>query len=311
MISVTIASQKDPSRTLRLKTPVMNAAGCFDAHDFSHFIDLNALGAYVTKSITKEPWGGSEPPRINEVTNGMVHSIGLHNKGIELFTKTSLAFVKQFDLPVVVSIAGKEISEYVDMAKILDQTAGVHAIEINISCTDTSARNEEFGKNAARTHEVVSRIREATSLPLVTKLSPNVSDIVEIAKAAQEGGTDALCLINAVHAMSIDIKTRKPVLGNTTGCLSGPAIKPIALYSVWQVSHQVDLPIIGVGGISNAHDALEFFIAGASAIQVGTMNFINPKVMIEIIEGLEDYFRKNNIRELGKIRLTEEIAVNK
>lgn len=309
MISVTITSKKDPSRVLCLKTPVMNAAGCFGAHDFSDFLDLNALGAYVTKSITKEPWNGSEPPRIVEVTHGIVHSIGLHNKGIDLFTKTSLAFVKNFDLPVIVSIAGKTVSEYVEIAKILDQTQGIHAIEINVSCASAGDGSMEFGKNAGKTREVVQSVREATSLPLITKLSPNVTDIVEIAKAAQEAGTDALCLINAVHAMAIDLKERKPVLGNITGGLSGPAIKPIALHMVWQVSHQVDIPVIGVGGITNTEDALEFFIAGASAIQVGAANFINPRVMIEIIEGLEEYFRENNIQELKEVRLGEELVL--
>lgn len=309
MISVTITSQKDPSRALRLKTPVMNAAGCFDAHDFSHFIDLNALGAYVTKSITKDPWNGNEPPRIVEVASGMVHSIGLHNKGIDLFTKISLAFVKQFDLPVIVSIAGNTVSEYVEISKILDQTPGVSAIEINVSCASESNGNKEFGKSAEQTHEVVKNVRGATTLPLITKLSPNVTDIVEIAKAAQEAGADALCLINAAHAMSIDVKTRKPILGNITGCLSGPAIKPIALHLVWQVSHNIDIPVIGVGGITNIQDALEFFIAGASAIQVGAANFVNPKVMIEIIEGLEEYCRENSIQELKKIRFAEELVL--
>lgn len=309
MISVIITSQKDPSRVLRLKTPVMNAAGCFDAHDFSHFIDLNALGAYVTKSITRNPWNGNEPPRIVEVANGLVHSIGLQNKGIDLFTKTSLAFMKQFDLPVIVSIAGNTISEYVEIAKILDQNSGVSAIEINISCANTDNESKEFGKSAEQTREVVKNIREATTLPLITKLGPNVTDIVEIAKAAQKAGTDALCLINAVSAMSIDVKTKKPAFGNIEGCLSGPAIKPIALHLIWQVSHNVDIPVIGVGGIMNIHDALEFFIAGASAIQVGTANFVNPKVMIEIIEGLEEYLRENNIQELKEVRFAEELAL--
>lgn len=300
MSAVIITSKKDPQRILKLKNPVMNAAGCFSARDYSAFLDLNKLGAYVSKSITLESWPGNEPPRIREVDNGMINCIGLENKGLNIFLKTTLAFLKNFNLPFIVSIAGQTMEEYVELAKVLDKTSGVHAIEINISSPNLDMKGMEFGKDAQKTFEAVTRLRAATGLPLVTKLSPNVTDIVEIAQAAQNAGSDALCLINTVNAMAIDLKNKKPYLKSAIGGLSGPTIKPIALAMVWQVSRAVKIPVIGVGGIMNTNDGLEFLIAGASAIQVGTANFNNPRVMIEIIDGLEEYFKENRIEIFKK-----------
>lgn len=297
MSAVIITSKKDRQRMLKLKNPVMNAAGCFSARDYSAFLDLNRLGAYVSKSITLEPWPGNEPPRIREVNNGMINCIGLENKGLDIFLKTTLAFLKNFDLPFIVNIAGKTVEEYVKLAETLDKQPGVHALEINISCSNLDAHGIEFGKDAKKTFEVITRLRAATCLPLITKLSPNVTNIVEIAQASEKAGSDALCLINTVDAMAIDLKTKKSYLGNVIGGLSGPTIKPIALAMVWQVSRAVKIPIIGVGGIMNTDDALEFLVAGASAIQVGTANFSNPKIMIKIIDGLEKYFKENNIQK--------------
>lgn len=284
----------------------MNAAGCFSARDYGAFFDLNKLGAYVSKSITLKPWPGNEPPRIREIGNGMVNSIGLQNKGLDIFIKTTLTFIKNFDLPLIVSIAGQTMEEYVELAKILDKTSGVHAIEINISCPNLNMKGMEFGKDAKKTFEVVKSLREATGLPLITKLSPNVTDITAIAKAAEKAGSDALSLINTISATAIDVKNKKTYLGQSIGGLSGPAIKPIALAMVWQVSRAVEIPVIGVGGIMNTNDVLEFLIAGASAIQVGTANFNNPKVMVEIVDGLEEYFKENNIQELKKELVSSE-----
>lgn len=300
MLQLTITSQKDSSRTLVLKNPVMNAAGCFSVSDFSPYIDANILGAFVTKSITLKPREGSAPVRLFETRGGMLNSIGTENKGIDVFLKTSFLFLKNFDLPVIVSIAGETLGEYVELAKILDGNENVKALELNISCPNMEGEGIEFGKDANKTAELVRQVRSATSLPLITKLTPNVSDIAAIAVAAQDAGSDALCLINTPHGMAIDLKNKRPVLGNIHGGLSGPAIKPIALDMVWRVSHAVKVPVIGVGGIMNTEDALEFFVAGASAVQVGTANFVNPKVMEEIVNGINEYFEANGIKNFNE-----------
>lgn len=278
----------------------MNAAGCFSVSDFSPYINSNVLGAFVTKSITIKPREGNAPVRLFETRGGMLNSIGTENKGIDVFLKTSFLFLKNFDLPVIVSIAGETLGEYVELAKILDGNENVKALELNISCPNMEGEGVEFGKDASKTAELVRQVRSATSLPLITKLTPNVSDIAAIAVAAQDAGSDALCLINTPYGMAIDLKNKRPVLGNIHGGLSGPAIKPIALDMVWRVSHSVKVPVIGVGGIMNTEDALEFFVAGASAVQVGTANFVNPKVMEEIVNGINEYFEANGIKNFNE-----------
>lgn len=287
----------------------MNAAGCFSAMDSSPFMDVNKLGAYVTKSMSLEPWSGNKPPRIAETAAGIVDSIGLENKGIDLFSKTSLNFLKKFDFPVIVSIVGKTIEEYKKIAEILESTEGVKGIEVNVSCPNLSNNGIEFGKDPHSAFNLIEAIRQSTTLPLIAKLSPNVSDIAAISKAVESAGADAVSLINSVNAMVVDLKNRKPLLGSETGGLSGPAIKPIALYMVWQVSRAVKIPVIGMGGIMNMEDALEFFIAGASAIQVGAANFKNPRVMEEIIDGLEKYFSENKDLPLLDKEKLEKVGI--
>lgn len=308
-LSLQIQSRRDSAKKLELKNPVMNAAGCFSAMDSSPFTDVNKLGAYITKSMSLEPWSGNKSPRIAETVAGMVDSIGLENKGIDLFSKTSLNFLKKFDFPVIVSIVGKTIEEYEKIAEILESTEGVQGIEVNVSCPNLSNDRIEFGKDPQSAFSLIEAIRQATTLPLIVKLSPNVSDIAVIAKAVELAGADAVSLINSVNAMVVDLKNRKPLLGSETGGLSGPAIKPIALYMVWQASRAVKIPVIGMGGIMNMEDALEFFIAGASAVQVGAANFKNPRVMEEIIDGLEKYFSENRDLPLLDKEKLEKVGI--
>lgn len=302
---ITIYSQKDSSRGLVMKNPVMNAAGCFDASDYVSFVDLNSLGAYVSKSITLKAREGNSTPRIIETHGGMLNSIGLQNKGLDLFIKASLPFFKKFDLPVIVSIAGDSVDEYEEMASVLDKTDGVSALEVNISCPHVDGGGVEFGRDPKKAAEVVRGVRAKTTLPLIVKLTPNVTDIAEIARTVEKAGADAVSLINTVSAMAIDLKTQQPFLGSHFGGLSGPAIKPIALGMVWKVSRSVKVPVIGVGGIMETKDALEFLAAGALAIQVGTANFVNPRAMIEIIEGLEEYYKN---QQGVKIKEKQEIV---
>lgn len=297
-LSIQIKSRTDSSKKIILKNPVMNAAGCFDAIDYLPYVDVNNLGAFVTKSITLEPCEGNEPPRVAETANGMINSIGAQNKGIDLFIKTSLPFFKKKNVAVIVNIVGQTIEEYKKLAEILNATEGVGAIELNISRPNVKKGGIEFGRDPSSVTEITKRVRAVTKIPLIVKISPNVSDVVEIAKAAEAAGADAVSLINTVNAMAINLKEKKPALGNGYGGLSGPAIKPIALNMVWQVSRAVGVPVIGVGGIANTNDALEFFVAGASAIQVGTANFVDPKIMPKIIKGIEEYFEKNGISEV-------------
>jgi len=287
---------------LNLKNPVMVSSGTFGyAEEFKNFIDLKKLGAIVTKTITIKPRHGNLPPRTCETPCGMLNSIGLENPGIDKFIKEKLPFLKKLAVPIIVSIASEESpSEFNILVNQLDKINEVSAIELNISCPNLH-KNKLVSQDAADTFELVSAVRKLTQKCLITKLSPNVASISEIASAAQEAGSDAVALINTLGGMSIDVNKRIPKLGSWVGGLSGPAIRPVAIKMVWEVHNKIRIPIIGMGGIMDTESALEFFLAGATAVSVGTANFVNPKASIEIILGLKQYMADHKIQSLNNI----------
>jgi len=287
---------------LDLKNPVMVASGTFGyAEEFEDLIALRKLGAIVTKTITVKGRQGNLPPRTCETPAGMLNSIGLENPGINKFIQEKLPFLKKLDIPVIVSIAAEETpDEFAILVKRLDQIPEVSAIELNISCPNLE-KDKLISQDAKATLELVSAVRKLTSKCLITKLSPNVTSIVEIALAAQSAGTDALALINTLGGMSIDVNKRIPKLGAWVGGLSGPAIRPVALKMVWEAYNKIKIPIIGMGGIMDTQSALEFFIAGATAISVGTANFIDPQASLGIISGLQQYMLDNNMQNLSQL----------
>jgi len=294
---------------LKLKNPVMVASGTFGyAEEFQDFLDLKKLGAIVTKTITLKPRQGNPAPRTCETPAGMLNSIGLENPGLEKFITEKLPILKKIGVPVIISIASeKDPGEFVALTKRLDKIKEISAIELNISCPNIknsqlpTSNFQLISQDPKATYDLVKQVRKATRKTLITKLSPNVTDITEIAKAAESAGSDAISLVNTFSAMSIDVNTRKPRIAMITAGLSGPAIRPIAVRMVWEVYQKVKVPIIGMGGIIDTSSALEFFIAGASAISVGTANFINPKVSVEIIEGIKKYLAKNKIRDIKEL----------
>jgi len=288
--------------SLKLKNPVMTASGTFGyGEEYSEFLDINMLGAVVVKGISLKPMEGNPPPRICETPCGMLNAIGLQNIGLKRFLKEKLPYLRQFDTKIIVNILGNTIQEYVRLTKELDD-AGIDAIELNVSCPNVKKGGIIFGTDKKALSRLVSKVKQvAGKSVLITKLSPNVSDITEFAIAAEESGSDALSLINTLRGMAIDIETRRPKLANITGGLSGPAIKPIALRMVWEASQSVSIPVIGIGGIINAQDAIEFMLAGATAIQVGTANFINPMATTEIIHGIRSYSEGKNIDNIRDI----------
>lgn len=287
---------------LTLKNPVMVASGTFGyGEEYSEFFDLNLLGAIVVKGLSLMPKKGNPTPRIVETPSGMLNSIGLQNIGIETFIKEKLPFLKRFSTPIIVNFFGDSIDEYVETAERLSDVEGIHALEMNISCPNKEKGWIVFGTDPQSMEQVVTAVRKVTNIPLIVKLSPNVTDITLMAKVAETSGADAISLINTITAMAIDIKKRIPVLANVVGGLSGPAIRPIAVRMVWEVRKAVKIPVIGMGGIMNANDALEFLIAGATAVAVGTANFINPLATIEIIEGIRDYLVDEGIDNINDI----------
>lgn len=292
---------------IKIKNPVMVASGTFGyGEEAAKYIDLDKLGAIITKTITLKEREGNPPPRVIETASGMLNSIGLQNKGVEDFIKNRLPFLKQFKTPVIANIAGESANDYAELAKILNKQPQVKGIEINISCPNVSEGGMFFCFDPKATAALVKAVRKETSLPLIVKLSPNIADITLIAKEAENAGADAVSLINTLWGMAIDVETRRSKLGMPTGGLSGPAIKPVALRMVWQVSQAVKIPIIGVGGISTGEDAIEFFLAGASAIQVGTANFVDTQAPVRIVEEIKKYLAKNNIKDykelIGKLK---------
>lgn len=292
---------------IKMKNPVIAASGTFGyGEEAGAFINLDKLGAIVTKTITLEPRDGNPPPRVAETPSGMLNSIGLQNKGIKDFIENRLPFLSKFKTPVIANIAGDTAKEYVELARLLNKEPGVKGLELNISCPNVKKGGIHFGVDPNSSADLVKSVRRSTSLPVFVKLTPNVTDIAVIAKAAENAGADAVSLINTLLGMSIDIESRKSRLGTPTGGLSGPAIKPIAVRMVWEVAQAVKIPILGIGGIMTGEDAIEFFLAGASAVQIGTANFVDTQAPIRIIEEIENYLSKHNIehyRELLPCRL--------
>ncbi|MBI3752770.1 MAG: dihydroorotate dehydrogenase [Deltaproteobacteria bacterium] len=287
---------------IQLKNSVMTASGTFGyGEEYAPYMNLNRLGAVVVKGLSLKPRQGNPPPRIVETAAGMLNSIGLQNVGVEAFIEKKLPFLRKFDTKVIVNFFGDSIDDYCEVAKVLDTTDGIAGLEMNISCPNKQAGWLEFGTNPDLTFRVVSAVRRFTKLPLIVKLSPNVMDITVIAKAAADAGADALSLINTLSGMAVDAYTRRPKLGNIIGGLSGPAIKPVALKMVWQAFKTVKLPLIGIGGIMTAEDAIEFMIVGASAIQIGTANFVDPQVSVKIADGIEEYCQKNKIAAVKEL----------
>ncbi len=287
---------------LKLKNPVITASGTFGyGLEFSSILDLSRLGGIVVKGISLEPMEGNPPPRIVETPCGMINSIGLANIGVERFLKEILPELNAFDTCIIVNIYGHSIKEYQELALRLKGVDGIDALEVNISCPNVEEGGMAFGVSPDSAFRVTEAVVKNTDKMVIVKLSPNVSDIREIGKAVEDAGADALSLINTLTAMSIDIETRRPRLSNIWGGLSGPAIRPIAVYMVYKVTDAVKIPVIGIGGIMNERDALEFLIAGASAIQVGTANFVDPLASIKIIDGLRDYCIKKGIRDIKSL----------
>ncbi len=293
---------------LILKNPVMVASGTFGyAEEYEGLINLKRLGAIVTKTITLKPRTGNPPPRICETYQGMLNAIGLQNEGIENFLNKKPPYLRKLKTPIIVSISGDSIEEFKELARRLDKASGVDGIELNLSCPniEVGSWKLEAGRLIAQdkdaTYKVVKIVRKYTDKTIITKLTPNVTDIVEIAQAASKAGTDGVSLINTFLGMAIDINTRRPRLGNITGGLSGPCIKPIALRMVWEVAENIDKPVIGMGGIFSAEDAIEFFIAGATCVAVGTANFVEPDISEKIIDGIENYLRRNKLKNIKEI----------
>jgi dihydroorotate dehydrogenase (NAD+) catalytic subunit len=287
---------------LKLNNPVLVSSGTFGCgEEFKDLIDLSKLGAIITKTVTLAPVRGNPMPRTIEAPCGLLNSIGLENQGIDDFLKHKIPFLAKLKTAVIVSITGELSQDFERLTGILDKQSAVDGIELNISCPNIRGKTKLIAQDSKATYRAVRAARKNTKKTLITKLSPNVTDIVEIAKAAQKAGADALSLINTVYGMSIDLNKRKPHLASRFGGLSGPAIKPIALYMVYQVAKAVRLPIIGMGGIMTAQDALEFILTGAAAIAVGTANFINPKASIEIIQGIKQYLVKHKIKDIRSL----------
>jgi dihydroorotate dehydrogenase (NAD+) catalytic subunit len=287
---------------LKLKNPLMTAAGTFGyGTELIEWLDIQKLGAIVTKSITLEPREGNSQPRLAETAAGLLNSIGLQNIGVEALIKEKALLWAGWQVPVIVSLAGEFLDDYFKLASRLDKVPGVSGIEVNISCPNLGNRGIEFALNPESAAEVTRAVGEATSLPLIVKLSPNVTDIVGIATAVAEAGAQAVVLINTLRGMAIDIAQRKPFLGDISGGLSGPAIKPVALYMVYQTAKVLKIPVIGCGGITTAADALEFLMAGASAVQIGTANFFNPSSFVEILSGIEQFMEREGFKEIGEI----------
>lgn len=286
---------------VELKNPVMTASGTFGSGaEYSEFVDLNQLGAVVTKGVANVPWPGNPTPRIAEVYGGMLNAIGLQNPGMEVFCKRDLPFLKQFDTKVIVNVCGKSTQDYCEVVERLSDEP-VDLLEINISCPNVKEGGIAFGQDPKAVEAITREIKKYAKQPVIMKLSPNVTDITEMARAAESGGADVLSLINTLTGMKIDINRRTFALANKTGGMSGPAVKPIAVRMVYQVAHAVQLPIIGMGGISNAEDALEFLMAGATAVSIGTANFVNLYATVETVHGIEEYMRKNNVSDIHEL----------
>ena len=287
---------------MKLKNPLMTASGTFGyGAEYAAFTDLNSLGALIVKGLSLKPRSGNPPPRIMETAAGMLNAIGLENVGVEAFIAEKLPFLRDFDVPVIANIFGETVEEYQQVAELLNGARGVCALELNISCPNVKKGGVAFGADPVLAAEVTAKVKAVSSLPLIVKLTPNVTDIALMAQSVEAAGADVLSLINTITGMSVDAERRIPHLKNVTGGLSGPAIKPIALRMVWQVVQKVSIPVIGIGGIATASDVLEFLIVGARAVQIGTANFVNPGAMTDILAGLESYLVRHNVAEIGDL----------
>ena len=287
---------------LALRSPVMTASGTFaSGREYADFLDLSRLGAVVTKGVSLEPWEGNDPPRIAETASGMLNSIGLQNPGVEAFCAKDLAWLATQDVPVIVNVSGHSVREYAAVVERLEREAGVVAYEINISCPNVDEGGMTFGTGCAPAAEVTRAVRSVTARPMIVKLTPNVTDVTEIARAVVDAGADAVSLINTLLGMAIDAETFRPRLARVVGGLSGPAIKPVALRMVWQVSKAVDVPIIGMGGIMDATDAVEFMLAGAAAVAVGTANFVDPTACVRVADGLAEFCRERGVERVSEL----------
>jgi len=287
---------------IEMKNPVITASGTFGSgREFADFIDLNILGAVTVKGVSAMPWKGNNSPRIAETNGGMLNSIGLQNNGVDFFLKYDMPYLRNYNTKIIVNICGHTIKDYCTVAEKL-ASSDIDLLELNISCPNLIAGGMEFGTNPTLVQKIICEVKKHSKQPLIVKLSPNVTDIVEIAKIAENSGADALSLINTLQGMKIDIYSRKPILANKIGGYSGPGIKPVAVRMVYQVCKAVHIPVIGMGGISNAEDAIEFIMAGAEAIAIGTANFNNPLVTCETIDGIKNFMRTNHISDISQIR---------
>jgi dihydroorotate dehydrogenase (NAD+) catalytic subunit len=287
---------------IKLKNPVIVSSGTFGfGEEFEDFYNLNHLGAIISKGISLKPMVGNPPPRIFETEGGMINSIGLQNPGFQEFIKNKLPYYRDLKTHLIINFFGNTQNEYIELAGRFDSIPGISGLEMNISCPNIKKGGIVFGTDPQMAYRLVQAVRKATQIPLIVKLSPNVTDIALMAKSVEEGGADAVSLVNTFRAMAVNIHTRKPELGNIIGGLSGPAIKPIALRMVWEVSQAVKIPVIGMGGIMKAEDAIEFILVGASAIQIGTANLINPRTGIEVLHGIKKYFIQNKINRIQKL----------
>ena len=286
---------------VEFKNPVMTASGTFGSGmEYGEFVDLNRLGAVVTKGVANVPWPGNPTPRVAETYGGMLNAIGLQNPGIDVFMERDIPFLKQYDTKIIVNVCGKSVEDYCEVVeKLGDQP--VDMLEINVSCPNVKEGAIAFGQKADALYNITKEIKKYAKQPVIMKLSPNVTDITEMAKAAEAAGADALSLINTITGMKIDVHRRKFAIANKTGGLSGPAIKPVAVRMVYQVANAVQIPIIGMGGIANAEDALEFMLAGATAVSIGAMNFVNPYTTVETIDGIEAYMKRYGVEDINEL----------
>ena len=287
---------------VELKNPVMVASGTFGSGaEYSEFVDLNRLGAVVTKGVASVPWPGNPAPRIAETASGMLNAIGLQNPGIDLFSKRDLPFLEKFDTKVIVNVCGHSTEEYLDVVERLADEPRVDMLEINISCPNVKEGGIAFGQDPKAVEAITKAVKAKAKQPIIMKLSPNVTDITVMAKAAEAGGADCLSLINTLTGMKIDIERQTFAIANKTGGLSGPAVKPVAVRMVYQVANAVKIPIIGMGGICTAEDAMEFILAGATAVSIGTANFTNPYTTVEVIDGIEAYIRRHGVEDINEL----------
>lgn len=286
---------------VELKNPVMTASGTFGSGaEYGEFVDLSRLGAVVTKGVANIPWPGNPTPRIAEVSCGMLNAIGLQNPGIDVFVKRDIPFLKQYDTKIIVNVCGKSTEDYIEVVERLADEP-VDLLEINISCPNVKEGGIAFGQDPKCAEAITREVKKYAKQPVIMKLSPNVTDITEMARAVEAGGADVVSLINTLTGMKIDINRRTFAIANKTGGMSGPAVKPVAVRMVYQVANAISLPIIGMGGIATAEDAMEFILAGASAVSVGTANFYNPYATVEIVEGIEDYMRKHQVEDIADL----------